>query len=97
MKSIREKSEEYAKTIQQLAEEYRRKIRPLFESYSESNLNPVSAYDQDDMDKMFEAGANAVLEEIEKALNQAQYYSDMSCKNKLYEDMIKLVEQLKKG
>jgi hypothetical protein len=41
-------------------------------------------------------GAKAVLEEIERALKQAKLYSDLSCKSRLYDDLVNLVEQLKK-
>ena len=80
-----------AKTIQQLAEEYRRKIRPLFESYSESNLYPVSAYDQDDMDKMFEYGVNYTLDEIRRLMEISQIHSY----HEVYDDIVKLMKQLK--
>ena len=44
----------------------------------------------------FELGANAIIEEIEKVLNSARYLSDLSCKKQLYDNLVSLVEQLKK-
>lgn len=44
----------------------------------------------------FIVGAKTVLEEIEKVLKQAKLYSDLSCKSRLYDDLVNLVEQLKK-
>lgn len=44
----------------------------------------------------WELGQQDTLEEIEKALKQAKLYSDLSCKSRLYDDLVNLVEQLKK-
>ena len=54
------------KSIKEKAIEEQRNIHPLFETLNESTGKPVSVYDQDDMRNMFEAGANYVLDEIEK-------------------------------
>ena len=77
--------------MDEVAKEYRRKIRPLFESIRESDRKPASVYDQDDMDKMFEYGVNYTLDEIEALLQVSQIHSY----HEVYDDIVKLIKQLK--
>jgi archaellum component FlaC len=77
------------KSIKEKAEEAERNTQPLFESFRESDGKPVSVYEQDDMISMFEAGANYVLNEIEKCVKS-------SSNSRLKIDTIKqIIEQLK--
>lgn len=77
------------KSIKEKAKEAERNTHPLFESISESTGEPVSVYDQNDMLDMFEAGANYVLEEVEKLLDEFTNYEDSLI-------VRRVIEQLKK-
>ena len=44
----------------------------------------------------YEHGANYVLEELEKTIERAEYYSDMSLKSRFYEDLKYMIQELKK-
>ena len=75
------------KSIKEKAKEAERNMLPLFESIRESDEKPVSVYDQDDMISIFEAGANYVLEQIEKLVKFNRWAA---------QDLYELIEQLKK-
>lgn len=77
------------KSIREKAKEAKRNIHPLFESIRESTGEPVSVYDQNDMIDMFEAGANYVIEQIEKQLDEFTNYEDSFI-------VRRVIEQLKK-
>jgi uncharacterized protein YbcV (DUF1398 family) len=77
------------KSIREKAEEAERNTHPLFETIKESTGEPVSVYDQNDMISMFEAGANYVIDEIEKSLQEFSNYEDSLI-------ISRIIEQLKK-
>ena len=81
------------KSIREKAKEAERNIHPLFESISESTGEPVSVYDQNDMFDMFEAGANYVLEEIEKLTDNQNW---CAFPKQSHKELKELIEQLKK-
>ena len=81
------------KSINEKAEEVERNMHPLFESIRESTGEPVSVYDQNDMIDMFEAGANYVLDEIEKLTDNQNWCAFPKQSRK---ELKELIEQLKK-
>ena len=81
------------KSINEKAEEVERNMHPLFESIRESTGEPVSVYDQNDMIDMFEAGANYVLDEIEKLTDNQNW---CAFPKQSYKELKELIEQLKK-
>ena len=75
MKSINKKAEEYAKVF----------IEPFVLYYSQDEVKQFEAQHEDS----FEAGANYVLEEIEKQLDEFSNYEDSLI-------VRRVIEQLKK-
>jgi 2-oxo-4-hydroxy-4-carboxy--5-ureidoimidazoline (OHCU) decarboxylase len=75
MKSIKEKAEEYAKEF----------IEPFVLYYSQDEVKQFEAQHEDS----FEAGANYVLDEIEKSLQEFSNYEDSLI-------ISRIIEQLKK-
>jgi len=75
MKSINKKAEEYAKEF----------IEPFVLYYSQDEVKQFEAQHEDS----FEAGANYVLEEIEKQLDEFSNYEDSLI-------VRRVIEQLKK-
>ena len=68
-----------AKTIEQLANDY------------------ALHYEADDdvAYRGYVAGANSVLEEVEKQIEQVKYYSDTSASSMLYKNLVKTIKELK--
>ena len=80
------------KSIKEKAKEAERNTFPLFETISESDGNPVSVYDKNDMIDMFEQGANYVLEQIEKLTNNQNW---CAFPKQSHKELKELIKQLK--
>ena len=68
-------------------------IKELSTDYAFDNCNKESEFFL--VEEAYQAGAKAVLKEVEKQIEQVKYYSDTSATSMLYKNLVKTIKELK--